>query len=104
MAPTTVRNMSYGFISTAGEIGSSLAPYLNRIEDENMQKAIIALLSVVAIIFSLMAPETYGKSLPQDLDDFDSGPFVAFLRKFSRFPKILRTRTSNSEIQKSNCK
>ena len=31
MAPTTVRNMSYGFISTAGEIGSVLAPYLNRI-------------------------------------------------------------------------
>jgi len=31
MAPTTVRNMSYGLISTVGEIGSSLAPYLNRI-------------------------------------------------------------------------
>jgi len=67
MAPTTVRNMSYGLISTVGEIGSSLAPYLNRIvcfvlkkinkfyfkEDENIQKAIIALMSVVAIIFSV---------------------------------------------------
>uniref|UniRef100_A0A915P4V4 1-phosphatidylinositol-5-phosphate 4-kinase n=1 Tax=Meloidogyne floridensis TaxID=298350 RepID=A0A915P4V4_9BILA len=79
MAPTTVRNMSYGLISTVGEIGSSLAPYLNRIEDENIQKAIIALMSVVAIIFSLMAPETFGKSLPQDLDDFDAGPFVGEL-------------------------
>nr|CAD2146815.1 unnamed protein product [Meloidogyne enterolobii] len=101
MAPTTVRNMSYGLISTVGEIGSSLAPYLNRIEDENMQKGIIALMSVVAIIFSMMAPETFGKSLPQDLDDFDAGPFVAFLRKFSRFPK---TQISSTEIQKSNCK
>ncbi|CAK5041599.1 unnamed protein product [Meloidogyne enterolobii] len=94
MAPTTARNMSYGLISTAGEIGSSLSPYLNRIEDENMQKGIIALMS-------MMAPETFGKSLPQDLDDFDAGPFVAFLRKFSRFPK---TQISSTEIQKSNCK
>ena len=48
-----------------------------------------------------MAPETFGKSLPQDLDDFDAGPFVAFLREFSRFPK---TQISSTEIQKSNCK
>ena len=31
MAPTTIRNMSYGFVSTAGEIGSVLAPYMKRI-------------------------------------------------------------------------
>lgn len=31
MAPTTIRNMSYGFVSTIGEVGSVLAPYMKRI-------------------------------------------------------------------------
>ncbi|CAK5086688.1 unnamed protein product [Meloidogyne enterolobii] len=31
MAPTTIRNMSYGFVSTIGELGSVLAPYMKRI-------------------------------------------------------------------------
>ena len=34
----------------------------------------------------MAAPETNGKALPQDLDDFDSGPF---LRTLSRFWKRL---------------
>lgn len=31
-----------------------------------------------------MAPETVGKSLPQDLDDFDSGPFINCIKKCCR--------------------
>jgi hypothetical protein len=38
----------------------------------------------------MMAPETHGKSLPQDLDDFDSGPFVSFIGKFFRLSRNLK--------------
>ena len=51
----------------------------------------------------MMAPETHGKSLPQDLDDFDSGPFIAFTRKFLRLPRNLKKQTSSTEMQKYNC-
>uniref|UniRef100_A0A914MK65 Major facilitator superfamily (MFS) profile domain-containing protein n=1 Tax=Meloidogyne incognita TaxID=6306 RepID=A0A914MK65_MELIC len=84
MAPTTIRNMSYGFVSTIGEVGSVLAPYMKRIGDENKQKGIIALMSILAVLVSMMAPETVGKSLPQDLDDFDSGPFINCIKKCCR--------------------
>ncbi|KAL3068468.1 hypothetical protein niasHT_030759 [Heterodera trifolii] len=79
MAPTTVRNMMYGIVATVGEIGSVFAPYLDRIGDENVQKIVVTAMSVLAILFALVAPETSGRALPQDLADFDAGPFAAFL-------------------------
>uniref|UniRef100_A0A914GS63 Major facilitator superfamily (MFS) profile domain-containing protein n=1 Tax=Globodera rostochiensis TaxID=31243 RepID=A0A914GS63_GLORO len=79
MSPTTVRNMMYGIVATMGEIGSVFAPYLDRIGDENVQKVAVTVMSVLAILFALVAPETSGRALPQDLADFDAGPFVALV-------------------------
>uniref|UniRef100_A0A183C9W3 Histidine kinase n=1 Tax=Globodera pallida TaxID=36090 RepID=A0A183C9W3_GLOPA len=79
MSPTTVRNMMYGIVATVGEIGSVFAPYLDRIGDENVQKVAVTVMSALAILFALVAPETSGRALPQDLADFDAGPFVALV-------------------------
>ncbi|KAF7636039.1 Transporter, major facilitator family protein [Meloidogyne graminicola] len=100
MSPTTIRNMSYGFVSTIGELGSVLAPYMKRIDDENKQKGIIALMSILAVIFSMMAPETNGKSLPQDLNDFDSGPFIYFIKKY--FSTFWPFNKKDKKINKNN--
>lgn len=81
MAPTTVRNMFFGIVSTAGEIGSVFAPYLERIGDESRQKVLITLMSTLAILFSMTPPETRGRALPQDIDDFDPGPFLRAVSK-----------------------
>jgi hypothetical protein len=50
----------------------------------------------------MMAPETVGKSLPQDLNDFDSGPFINFIKKYFRGIGPNKKENKNIELIKIN--
>ncbi|CAI5453269.1 unnamed protein product [Caenorhabditis angaria] len=83
--PTSIRNVFCGIVTFLGEIGSVAAPYLKRLEaiDKNAPALCIAILSFLAAICVIVLPETKGKKLPGDIDDFDIGPL---LRRFKKSP------------------
>ncbi|CAB3397851.1 unnamed protein product [Caenorhabditis bovis] len=76
--PTTVRNVVCGIIAFIGDIGSVAAPYLKRMEavSVNAPTILISALSVIAAFCVVLLPETKGRKLPEDLNDFDLGPLL----------------------------
>jgi hypothetical protein len=66
--------------------------------------------TVYKICTQMMSPETDGKPLPQDIEDFDSGPFLHALRKcccptrgnFADRRRQQEMKTANSEKKNGN--
>ncbi|KAK0411176.1 hypothetical protein QR680_005528 [Steinernema hermaphroditum] len=94
LSPTSVRNIFYGIVGFVGEIGSIGAPYLDILKrlDERAPALVLALLSAIAGVAVLFAPETKGKILPADLNDFDAGPVWNYF-----FPKKAHEDIRNGE-------
>ncbi|XP_067838651.1 solute carrier family 22 member 4-like isoform X3 [Heptranchias perlo] len=67
--PTVVRNMGFGVCSMASRIGSIISPYFAYLETYNKVLPFILMgsLSVMAGIFCLVLPETFGQPLPQTI-------------------------------------
>ncbi|CAJ0935290.1 unnamed protein product, partial [Mesorhabditis belari] len=83
LAPTTVRNTFTGLVSFLGDVGSVLAPYIKRLEawDRNAPALVMTLASFLAAGCVLLIPETKGKKMPTDIDEFDSGPLRRLFAK-----------------------
>ncbi|CAD5225528.1 unnamed protein product [Bursaphelenchus okinawaensis] len=81
MSPTSVRNVFYGLVAFVGEIASVFAPYLNYLKQihELAPPITMTTIALLAGAFVLTSPETKDKALPEDLDDFDEGPFYRWL-------------------------
>uniref|UniRef100_A0AC35UI95 MFS domain-containing protein n=1 Tax=Rhabditophanes sp. KR3021 TaxID=114890 RepID=A0AC35UI95_9BILA len=98
LAPTSTRNRFYGLVSFMGEFGAVFAPYiseLKRIHDQG-PAILITAMSFIAVIAVCAAPETKDKPLPENLEDFDEGPFLRFLSR-KREKKNLRLDTQKNE-------
>uniref|UniRef100_A0A183CWH1 MFS domain-containing protein n=1 Tax=Gongylonema pulchrum TaxID=637853 RepID=A0A183CWH1_9BILA len=73
MSPTTIRNTFFGAVQFAAEAGSISAPYLILLVPA------VTIFSFFAALLLVTAPETRGRAMPEDLDQFDPG---CFLRMF----------------------
>ncbi|VDN18282.1 unnamed protein product [Gongylonema pulchrum] len=81
MSPTTIRNTFFGAVQFAAEAGSISAPYLILLKNLNDRapQAAVTIFSFFAALLLVTAPETRGRAMPEDLDQFDPG---CFLRMF----------------------
>nr|XP_034829888.1 organic cation transporter protein-like isoform X1 [Maniola hyperantus] len=66
--PTPLRNMSFGIVSAAGKVGSMAAPFIAKLSPIWVPSLIFSVLSVVAVGFCLLLPETKGKNLKDTID------------------------------------
>ncbi|XP_023940654.2 solute carrier family 22 member 13 isoform X2 [Bicyclus anynana] len=66
--PTPLRNMSFGIVSAAGKVGSMIAPFIANMSPKWVPSLIFSVLSVVAVGFCLLLPETKGKNLKDTID------------------------------------
>ncbi|VDM75605.1 unnamed protein product [Strongylus vulgaris] len=81
--PTSVRNVFCGVAGFLGDLGSVAAPYLKRLEaiHKSAPALAIVVMSLISAGIVLIMPETKDKKLPEDLDDFDPGPLLRWLKK-----------------------
>ncbi|KAK5967982.1 MFS domain-containing protein [Trichostrongylus colubriformis] len=81
--PTAVRNVFCGAVGFLGDLGSVLAPYLKRLETihKSAPTLLIAVMSISAAMLVLTMSETKDRKLPEDIDDFEPGPLLNWLKK-----------------------
>ncbi|CAJ0589536.1 unnamed protein product [Cylicocyclus nassatus] len=81
--PTSVRNVFCGIVGFLGDLGSVAAPYLKRLETfhKSAPALVIVIMSLLSAASVIIMPETKNKKLPEDLDDFDSGPLLRWMKK-----------------------
>ncbi|VDM76572.1 unnamed protein product [Strongylus vulgaris] len=80
---TSVRNVFCGVAGFLGDLGSVAAPYLKRLEaiHKSAPALAIVVMSLISAGIVLIMPETKDKKLPEDLDDFDPGPLLRWMKK-----------------------
>ncbi|KAK6054403.1 hypothetical protein COOONC_08092 [Cooperia oncophora] len=81
--PTAVRNVFCGVAGFLGDLGSVLAPYLKRLEaiHKSAPTLLIAVMSISSALLVLTMPETKDRKLPEDVDDFEPGPLLHWMKK-----------------------
>ncbi|CAJ0589535.1 unnamed protein product [Cylicocyclus nassatus] len=81
--PTSVRNVFCGVAGFLGDLGSVAAPYLKRLESihKSAPALVIVVMSLISAGIVFIMPETKDKKLPEDLDDFDPGPLLRWMKK-----------------------
>ncbi|XP_052740651.1 solute carrier family 22 member 13 [Bicyclus anynana] len=66
--PTPLRNMSFGIVCAAGMVGAMIAPFIANMSPVWVPSLIFSLMSIVAVGFCLLLPETKGKNLKDTID------------------------------------
>ncbi|KAK5967981.1 MFS domain-containing protein [Trichostrongylus colubriformis] len=88
--PTAVRNVFCGAVGFLGDLGSVLAPYLKRLEaiHKSAPTLLIAVMSISSAVLVLTMSETKDRKLPEDIDDFEPGPLLHWMKKKKKDTKM----------------